>query len=131
MSEIRDNFCKSLDKSTIGITGVMTKLNNLLKEKDYEIWKNFEDKNLNPQFYSFRWLTLLLSQEFDLPDVMRLWDSLFADEERFQFLHYYCVAMIVSIREQLLNGGFPENLKTLQTYPIQDIHVNLKKAIEN
>jgi hypothetical protein len=26
-----------------------------------------EDKKLHPQFYSFRWLTLLLSQEFQLP----------------------------------------------------------------
>jgi hypothetical protein len=56
---------------------------------------------LAPQFYSFRWITLLLSQEFELPDgtrviqctvmmfvrtVMRLWDSLFADAHRFSYL---------------------------------------------
>ena len=49
---------------------------------------------MNPQFYSFRWLTLLLSQEFDLPDVIRLWDCLFADTNRFEFLLYCCNAMI-------------------------------------
>jgi TBC1 domain family member 13 len=49
---------------------------------------------MNPQFYSFRWITLLLSQEFDLPDVLRLWDALFADEERFSLLYYCCIAML-------------------------------------
>ena len=36
-----------------------------------------------PSFYGFRWLTLLMTQEFDLPDVLRLWDSLLADTQRF------------------------------------------------
>lgn len=40
MAEIRDNFCKTLDKSSLGITGLMQKLNTLLKEKDYELWND-------------------------------------------------------------------------------------------
>jgi hypothetical protein len=43
----------------------------------------------------FRWITLLLSQEFPLPDVLRIWDTLFSDESRFDFLIYVCCAMIV------------------------------------
>ena len=34
------------------------------------------------KFYAFRWLSLLLSQEFPLPDVISLWDSLFSDPQR-------------------------------------------------
>lgn len=36
-----------------------------------------------------------LHAEFELPDVLRLWDSLFADTERFAFLNYCCCAMLV------------------------------------
>lgn len=61
-----------------------------------------------------RWLTLLLSQEFPLPDVMRLWDSLFSDEHRFDFLIHICCAMILLLREQLLEGDFASNVKLLQ-----------------
>jgi len=128
MSEIRDNFCKTLDKSSIGITGLISKLNSLLKIKDLELWQDFENKSLNPQFYSFRWLTLLLSQEFDLPDVLRLWDSLFADPVRFEYLLYVCCAMLICLRETLLDGSFAENLKLLQSYPLQDIHTILGQA---
>jgi len=130
MSEIRDNFCKSLDKSTLGIMGLINKFNTVLNQKDPELWKDFEEKNLNPQYYSFRWLTLLLSQEFDLPDVLRLWDSLFADSFRFQFLLYVCTAMLICVREQLLDGSFADNLKMIQHYPLQDIHIILSKAEE-
>jgi len=47
--------------------------------------------------YIFRWLTLLLSQEFSLPEVLRIWDSLFSDSQRFSFLIDICCAMIVYV----------------------------------
>jgi len=51
--------------------------------------------NIVIYFAATRWLTLLLSQEFPLPDVLRIWDSLFADENRFDFLIYICCSMIM------------------------------------
>ncbi len=69
MSEIRDNFQKTLDQSELGVLAQIRQLNVLLRSKDAELWQDLEDKNMNPQFYSFRWLTLLLSQEFELPGV--------------------------------------------------------------
>ena len=43
-------------------------------------------------FYAFRWFTTLLSREFVLPDVQRVWDSLLAEvaEERYEL----CSALI-------------------------------------
>lgn len=54
-----------------------------------------QEQNIKPQFFAFRWLTLLLSQEFVLPDVIRIWDSLFADSNRFDFLLLVCCAMLM------------------------------------
>lgn len=39
----------------------------LLKAKDFELWQDLDQKQLDPQFYTFRWITLLCSQEFELP----------------------------------------------------------------
>jgi hypothetical protein len=47
----------------------MKQLDSFLKEKDLQLWDNLAAKKLVPQFYSFRWLTLLLSQEFQLPGI--------------------------------------------------------------
>ena len=128
MSEIMNNFCKSLDGSEMGIKANMLKLNRLLRRYDPELWQNMEDKGLDPHFYTFRWITLLLSQEFELPDVIRLWDSLFADASRFDFLLKVCCAMIISIRLQILTGDFASNLKTLQAYPSCDIIALIRTA---
>lgn len=53
-----------------------------------------EEQNIKPQYFTFRWLTLLLSQEFLLPDVIRIWDTLFSDPDRFHFLILVCCAML-------------------------------------
>uniref|UniRef100_A0A2L2YG29 TBC1 domain family member 13 n=1 Tax=Parasteatoda tepidariorum TaxID=114398 RepID=A0A2L2YG29_PARTP len=130
MSEIRDFFIKSLDHSTTGIGAMMKRLMDMLQEKDFNLWQRFQAQDLKPQFYSFRWITLLLSQEFPLPDVIRVWDSLFADKDRFDFLIYVCCAMILWLRDKLLHGDFPNNMKLLQNFPNTDIHCLLEKAVE-
>ncbi|KAJ6654608.1 hypothetical protein lerEdw1_006761 [Lerista edwardsae] len=128
MSEIRDNFIKSLDDSQCGITYKMEKVYSTLKEKDVELYMKLQEQNIKPQFFAFRWLTLLLSQEFLLPDVIRIWDSLFADNSRFDFLLLVCCAMLTLIRDRLLEGDFTLNMRLLQDYPISDVHLILKKA---
>jgi len=130
MSEIRDFFIKTLDESEMGIYGLMNRLMLKLKECDPQVWNRLKNLELEPQFFSFRWLTLLLSQEFNLPDILRIWDSLFADERRFDFLIYVCSAMIILLRDQLLAGDFPSNLKLLQNFPSMDIHIVLDCAVQ-
>lgn len=95
MAEIRDFFIKTLDESEGGIKQKMNTLSNMLRDRDEEVWLRLRDQELYPQYYSFRWLTLMLSQEFPLPDVVRIWDSVFADAKRFDFLVRVCCAMIV------------------------------------
>lgn len=108
----------------------MKSVRRLLKERDPLLFSYLEEQQMRPQFYSFRWLTLLLSQEFALPDVIRVWDSLFADESRFDFLIYVCCAMHMVIRDQILAGDFATTMKLLQNYPDIDIHTILSRAIE-
>lgn len=97
MSEIRDLYNSQLDLDrSSGIVSMMTKLNNMLLKMDNALYTQLNlNQSIKPHFYSFRWITLLLSQEFDLPAVLRLWDFLFADKNRFDFLIKICCAMIL------------------------------------
>ncbi|KAG1714985.1 TBC1 domain family member 13 [Nymphon striatum] len=67
MSEIRDFFIKTLDESSTGIGGMMAKLMNSLQKYDNTVFWRLKQQDLKPQFFAFRWITLLLSQEFPLP----------------------------------------------------------------
>lgn len=128
MSEIRDFFIKSLDESENGIRGMMNKLSCLLEKTDPAVFNRLKDQGIFPQYYSFRWLTLLLSQEFPLPDVLRLWDSILSNENRFEYLVHVCCAMIVLLRAQLLENDFEHNVKMLQNFPSTDINFVLNRA---
>lgn len=70
-----------------------------------------------------------------MPDVIRLWDSIFADRcldapETPSYLTDFCCALLINVREELLRESFAENIKLLQQYPSQDIGPILSLALE-
>ncbi|XP_052188186.1 uncharacterized protein LOC127798681 isoform X2 [Diospyros lotus] len=82
LSGFRDHFCQQLDNSVVGIRSTITRLSTLLKEHDEELWRHLEvTTKVNPQFYAFRWITLLLTQEFNFADSLLIWDTLLSDPE--------------------------------------------------
>ncbi|XP_062816024.1 TBC1 domain family member 13 isoform X2 [Anolis carolinensis] len=60
MSEIRDNFIKSLDDSQCGITYKMEKVYCTLKEKDMELYMKLQEQSIKPQFFAFMLLLMYL-----------------------------------------------------------------------
>ncbi|CAL5337175.1 unnamed protein product [Camellia sinensis] len=123
LSGFRDHFCQQLDNSVVGIRSTITKLSRLLKEHDEELWRHLEvTTKVNPQFYAFRWITLLLTQEFNFADSLLIWDTLLSDPEGpLETLLRVCCAMLILIRRRLLAGDFTSNLKLLQHYPPTNI----------
>lgn len=126
---VRENFVAVLDDTQWGIGSNMKRLYNLVKTKDVAVYYMLEKQNLKPEFFAFRWLTLLLSQEFPLPEVISLWDALFADNKSFDLLLHVCCAMILLQRDNLIRSDFSTNIKILQNYPPSvDIQLILSKA---
>ncbi|OMO71023.1 hypothetical protein CCACVL1_18502 [Corchorus capsularis] len=123
LSGFRDHFCQQLDNSNVGIRATITRLSQLLKEHDEELWRHLEiTTKVNPQFYAFRWITLLLTQEFNFADSLHIWDTLLSDPEGpLETLLRICCAMLILIRRRLLAGDFTSNLKLLQNYPSANI----------
>lgn len=123
LSGFRDNFCQKLDNSIVGIRSTINKLSDLLKKHDGELWHHLEfTTKVNPQFYAFRWITLLLTQEFNFADSIHIWDTLLSDPEGPQeTLLRICCTMLILIRRRLLAGDFTSNLKLLQHYPSTNI----------
>ncbi|KAM3353452.1 hypothetical protein ACQJBY_024554 [Aegilops geniculata] len=123
LSGLRDNFCQKLDNSAVGIRGTLSKLSQLLKKYDGELQHHLEiTTEVNPQFYAFRWITLLLTQEFNFADIIHIWDTLLSDPDGPQeTLLRICCAMLILVRKRLLAGDFSSNLKLLQSYPPTNI----------
>uniref|UniRef100_A0A915J1P4 Rab-GAP TBC domain-containing protein n=1 Tax=Romanomermis culicivorax TaxID=13658 RepID=A0A915J1P4_ROMCU len=115
MSEIRDNFIRTMDDSSLGIEFRMKTLFEKLRLKDEKVYNHLTiSQQLLPQYFAFRWISLMLSQEFLLPDVIRIWDSIFCSDRKLDFLIDVCLQMILNIRDKLLLNDFSGNMRLLQ-----------------
>jgi len=131
MGRMRDVFVKSLDDEDTGMIGQTEQFGSLLQEKDGDVWRHLEDIGVSPMLYTVRWLTLMLAQELEMPDVLRVWDALLADlAHPHRFIYYLCVAMVVEIREALLAGDFSDCLRLLQNYPPIQVDTLMEKATQ-
>lgn len=130
MGDSMNHFCKQLDNSSAGIHSTLSRLSEMLKANDEELWRHLELQNkVNPQFYAFRWITLLLTQEFSLQAILRIWDSLLSNPFGVQdVLLRICCAMLICARSRLLRGDFVDNLKLLQHYPQNNVEHILQVA---
>ncbi|KAK7388689.1 hypothetical protein VNO78_23514 [Psophocarpus tetragonolobus] len=119
-----DHFCQKFDNSASGILSTLSRLSDLLKVNDEQLWRHLEfTTKVKPQFYAFRWITLLLTQEFKFESILRIWDTLLSNPFGAQdMLLRICCAMLLCMKSKLLSGDFVANLKLLQRYP-DDINI--------
>ena len=78
----------------------------MLRLVDNDVYEKLQNEKVEPQFYALRWVMLLCCQEFDMANVIRLWDTLSADPNRYEMLNYVCVALVLECRDQILEGDF-------------------------
>ncbi|XP_039291011.1 TBC1 domain family member 5 [Nilaparvata lugens] len=102
----------------------------LFRSKDEALHRHLTDLKITLPIYGIRWLRLLFGREFPLQDLLVLWDAIFAEGSEFQLVNYIVVAMLLCVKEQLLNSGYTECMNILMRYPPQaDIGYVIKKAL--
>ena len=79
---------QELDDSEGGVKSRLADLAAELRRHDPPLAALLEEQGLAAQFFALRWITTLLSREFELPDTVRLWDTLLADPRRFGLVPY-------------------------------------------
>jgi len=129
MLDLHDAFLKSFDNQGVGIQARIKTLNDLLWRIDKQVWDHLEKYSVNPQFYTLRWLMLLLTQEFEMSEVLRLWDTLLSHPKRIKYINYICLAMILQVRNKLLfTDEFAVIMEMMQRDTIQHFDKILPEA---
>ena len=75
---------------------------------------NFKKKNIKCDFFCLRWFIVLFSQDFEMNDVLRIWDFIFCFDDVNYSLIYICLAVIIMRKEIIINGDMNEILKGFQ-----------------
>jgi hypothetical protein len=124
MSDLRDGFVRYMDSEETGINGKINKFSTMLQEIDPELKSCLDENNVQPNFYALRWLMLMMAQEFELLNVIKLWDSLIADSQRWNFVFYLCMANIEMRRDSLIDADFSDMMQALQRHSVYELNEN-------
>ncbi|KAL4442855.1 hypothetical protein ABPG74_010744 [Tetrahymena malaccensis] len=114
MGFLKDRFMRQMDECQQGIKKQCQEFNSYLKAYDNDLWFHFQKLQIDPQYYSLRWLLLLYTQEFQLNDVTRLWDTLLSRKNILTYAFYIGLAILQINRTLFLDEDFAIVMTSLQ-----------------
>jgi hypothetical protein len=122
MDDLKVLFMKSKDDTREGIFNKMELLNSMIEIVDKEIHEHLIKNNVELSHFSFRWFILFFTQDFILPDVLRLWDTIFSEKDRFYYVFFISLAIIKMKKNKILENDFAGIILTMQN--LEDLEVD-------
>lgn len=85
--------------------------------------------DIHPLHYCYKWYNLLFAQELELPNLLILWDSLFAHiRDLMNFAYYIGIAILKTNAHKLKADDFAATMDALQNLKITNVYPILKDA---
>ncbi|KAI0979420.1 hypothetical protein GJ496_007236 [Pomphorhynchus laevis] len=110
----------------------------LLSTIDLPIYKGLNDNKILIEYYAFRWIMLMFAQEFELADLLIIWDVILCVSlnNHNNFITSIACALILSKRAELLtylqDSNFSQAMKLLQNMkPDPKIVLRLAKQLSS
>ena len=110
LNGIKNNF----EENQEGLFYKSEILSECLKIVDEDVYNKLLEKNIKCEFFCLRWFVVLFGQDFDMGDVIRIWDFVFSCENKNYLLFYVCLAVINLRRNVIINGEMNEILQEFQ-----------------
>ena len=110
LNGIKNNF----EENQEGLFYKSEILSECLKIVDEDVYNKLLEKNIKCEFFCLRWFVVLFGQDFDMGDVIRIWDFVFSCENKNYLLFYVCLAVINLRRNVIINGEMNEILQGFQ-----------------
>ena len=132
MNHIKDNFKHENAIENICIEKKIKKLKKMLAIIDFQLYNHFDVFKVEYYTFAYRWFILFFSQEFLLIDILRLWDYLFAPDDKYLNCYFVSLAVLELKRDELLVSdlsGILSNLKSFKGLNVEDI-ISLAKKIK-
>ncbi|KAF9582998.1 TBC1 domain, member 5 [Lunasporangiospora selenospora] len=101
-----------------------------LQRIDNELFLHLKSLEIQPQLFGIRWFRLLFGREFPMEDALCLWDGIFANDSSLKICIFIGVALLLKIKDELLEGDFSECLHKLMRYPaVKDVYRFIPQAL--
>ena len=121
MSTLKILFDKNEDKNDVGISGKVKRLKNMLKIVDKQLYDHLTNNGFDFSILAFRWMSLMFSQEFLMMDLLRIWDYLLCNDDKYQNCYYFCLSIVLMKKDKLMKSQINEIFEVFQN--INDLEV--------
>ncbi len=123
MSVLRELFNKYEDNHSTGIKGKAERLKMMLKVVDKNFYEYLIKIKFDFSILALRWISLMFSQDFTMLDLLRIWDFLLCNDNKYQNCYYFCLSIILMKKDVIMKS---------QIYKIYEIFQDLKDLdVEN
>ncbi|KAI5185792.1 TBC1 domain family member 13 [Nematocida homosporus] len=128
MVDMGDLFSEKMDVSALGMSGQTEAILAILQQNDTQLYQALHDMDIfHLSAFHLRWMFLLFAGELPLSETLCLWDRLFQERPIHRFLPFFCAAVLIQMRNQLMGRVVHDALLLLQK-PKIDIQLSLKRA---
>ena len=135
MDQLKYVYLKSEDHKERGIMKKIENLKNLLKLIDKNLFNYFQSIYVDITIFGFKWFILLFSQNFQLSNVIKIWDHLLFLESQtdiFYKIYIFSLAVFECKKNKILVRDFSDTILELQN--LHDINIenliNIFKKIQ-
>ena len=126
MSQLEKTF--NNDETQQGLYLLKEILEKCLKIVDENIFIILQEKNVQLEFFCFRWFILLFSQEFNIGDIMKLWDLIFSNENKYYYLIYISIAFLLIKKNIIIEKETIDILEEFQNFGNVDIDLLINNS---
>ena len=130
MEDIKKHFININDKKKGGICDKVNLFELMVSKIHKDIFIKFQNNKIRIFQFAFRWINLFFSQQFILPDLIRIWDAIFCENDRYYFTFYLGLAILEYKKNGLLSKKFFDTVEELQKKELADVNKIMKIAFE-
>ena len=102
MDIVKKIYIRKLDNEPGGVYFRLNEISTLLRIVDYELYLHLKKNKVKMEYFGFRWMTLFFTQDFEMPDILRIWDSIFGNNDIFEFLYLLILAAIILKKKEIM-----------------------------
>jgi hypothetical protein len=127
MDDIKKIFQKQNDSLKGGIIDKVLLLELMVSKIQKEIFNKLQKSNKTDCFYfAIKWINLFFSQQMIMPDVLRLWDIIFSEDNRYYFVYIFSLAILEYHKKEILKKDYYEIVEKLQKLNLENIEELIK-----
>ena len=129
MDDIKKIFQKKNDSLKGGIFDKIILLELMVSKIDKDIFNKLQkNKKIDNFYFAIKWINLFFSQQMIMPDILRLWDIIFSEDDRYYFVYIFSLAILIYNKKDILKKDYYEIIEKLQNINLENVEQIIKIA---